>query len=699
MQRGTRVSDAEAFLDTYRDTLRQEVGHGGWPLELLAVYEPESCLKHSGTREVYLATDRRTGGKVILRATDLEDDGEVDPYDSPHVGPDGNRGVGGPTDAEYRILSRLDFPGIPKTYGTFVKDGRSYLAREYFDGQPLDQVIARGTMQPPQIYAIARQLCAILEYLHTQNPPVIHRDIKPQNIIARMDGSIGLTDFGIARIYKEGSSSDTSFAGTTHYAPPEQYGFAQSSGQTDIYALGIVLIYLATGNPGRQNLARRIPDASLRGLIEKCVALDPKDRFRNVRQVVRRIDAMKTRRLRLAAGIVTATFALVLVGTGAYLGINVLLDSLSGASGRGSDSPAGDSRGHQPTVNSNAAADYPEDADPLSYESPLVVKSTGATMLYDYNNDGNLDGNINSGGFAVGDGMHFFIVDQDIPNFYGEELEYLYRIDQEGAMPEMIYESPWIDSLNIYGSSVYFGCTEGLMRYDIYDEEMNLLTDAFVHCLFFDNGKLYYLRIEGDGCTLRTIGTDGKNDRQVVNRTLPYTDAWYSFCDGTLYYTVPEEGSRLYACDLSTGIETMLLDKRVAEFSICNGNIYFVDKGADDTLQRMNLASGAITALSPYEYYQLNATPKGLFAVNRVGVNALRDPSITDEEEYRLEAMDGNGDNIRIIRKGYIDSYCLANGWIFYLSNQDRFVLRMMRLDGTDDQRFDPQVALPIAAE
>jgi hypothetical protein len=660
------MSDADAFLGTYKDALKQEVETGGWPSEFSGIYAPESCLKHSGDKKVYLVIDRRTGGRAILRASDLDANERAD--------------------VEYQILSRLDFPGVPKAYGIFVRDGRSYLSREYFSGEPLDQVIARGTMQTAQIYATARQLCAILEYLHTQVPPVIHRDIKPQNIIMRSDGTIGLTDFGIARTYKEGSSSDTSFAGTMPYAPPEQYGFAQSSAQTDIYALGIVLIYLATGSPNRQDLARRIPDASLRGLIEKCIALDPKDRFQNVGQVVKRIDSMKTRKLRLAAGILAAVFALILVGVGAYLGITTMLDSLR-------DIPSDLS-----VAGNDVVPDYPEGSDPLTYENPLIAKSTGAAMLYDYNNDGNLDGNLNNEGFAVGNGLWFFIIDQDVSNEYGGELDHLYRIDDEEAVPEKLYESSWIDSLNIYDHNVYFGCAEGLMRYDGYEEEMNLLTGGDVRRVFFDDGKLYYLQGESNNCTLRTIGTDGRGDRQVIDHAISYTDACFSFCDGVFYYTVPEEGSRLYAYDLSAGTETVFLNRRVEEFSICNGNIYFVYKGVNDTLLRMNIDSGTIVELSPYAYYQINASPKGLFAVNCVGLNSIMDPSITDEGKFRLEVMDGNGGNIHAIRTGYIGNYCLANDWIFYYSEQDGFALRMMRLDGMDDQLFDPEKALSAPA-
>ena len=293
------MSDVQSFLDSYKENLVQEVSQGAWPTEVLSYYRPESCLKYTDSKKVYLVTDVRTGGRAVLRVSEL--------------------GTGEGADAEHAILSRLNYPGIPRSYGLLVKDGRSYLAREYFEGEPLDQVVKRGVFPAAQIYHIARQICAILDFLHAQNPPVIHRDIKPQNIILRPDGSIGLTDFGIARTYKEGYDSDTHYYGTMPYAPPEQYGYSQSSPQTDIYALGIVLIYLATGSPDRQNLSKRIPDSHLRSLIETCIAFDPADRFQNVKQLVKRIKARKRYPLRVGAIITSASLALVLLGLGIWL--------------------------------------------------------------------------------------------------------------------------------------------------------------------------------------------------------------------------------------------------------------------------------------------------------------------------------------------------------------------------------------------
>jgi serine/threonine protein kinase len=298
------MGDAAEFLSGYQRTLETEVAKVELPPQLFELFQFESCLKHKDGKEVYLVIDRRTGGRAILRSTAVD--------------------AGDKADAEYQILYRLDYPGIPKTFGSFIADKRSYIVREYFVGHPLDAVIAQGVMSAEQIFPLARSLCAILGYLHAQTPPVIHRDIKPQNIILLPNGAVGLTDFGIARTFKPGSDSDTQYVGTLPYAPPEQYGYAQSTGQTDIYALGIVLIYLATGSPNRQNLTAKITDKRLLDLIQKCIAFDPANRFRTVGQIVNWIDHPPRERKRFAAYAVAAVLALALVAGGVFSTIKLL---------------------------------------------------------------------------------------------------------------------------------------------------------------------------------------------------------------------------------------------------------------------------------------------------------------------------------------------------------------------------------------
>ena len=92
-----------------------------------------------------------------------------------------------------------------------------------------------------EVLDIGLQLCIVLDYLHSQQPPIVFRDLKPANIIRTPTGKIYLIDFGIARYFKPGQAKDTVALGSLGYAAPEQYGKAQTTPRADIYSLGAVL--------------------------------------------------------------------------------------------------------------------------------------------------------------------------------------------------------------------------------------------------------------------------------------------------------------------------------------------------------------------------------------------------------------------------------------------------------------------------
>jgi serine/threonine protein kinase len=119
------------------------------------------------------------------------------------------------------------------------------VVRQYVRGVPLNRLRERLTRD--QAVAVAIQLCGVLRYLHEQTPPVIHRDIKPQNIILSDDGLATLIDFGISRYYDKNARSDTVCFGTQEFAPPEQYGFSQTDCRADIFSLGVLLGWMLTG--------------------------------------------------------------------------------------------------------------------------------------------------------------------------------------------------------------------------------------------------------------------------------------------------------------------------------------------------------------------------------------------------------------------------------------------------------------------
>lgn len=122
--------------------------------------------------------------------------------------------------------------------------------------------------------------------LHGCDPPVIHRDLKPQNIVLTPEGNLFLIDLGTVRAYREGVSHDTEFIGTRETAAPEQYGYRQTDCRTDIYALGVIYLYLLTGSMELLNTKAlsQVPD-DCRSIIEKCTRMEPKERYASACQL------------------------------------------------------------------------------------------------------------------------------------------------------------------------------------------------------------------------------------------------------------------------------------------------------------------------------------------------------------------------------------------------------------------------------
>ncbi len=198
------------------------------------------------------------------------------------------------------LLAKLDYEGLPKQKETFENERILITVREYVEGIPLSRYAKESELSENEIVRICAAICDILAYLHHREEPIIHRDIKPQNIIIRPDGGVSLIDFDIARVYRSGHDTDTMFFGTLAYAPPEQYGFSQTDARTDIYSLGILLRWLLTGST-KENKNVKIY-RPLAKIIEKCTAFAPKERFSDVTQVKKALLKAnpKSQRIRIA---------------------------------------------------------------------------------------------------------------------------------------------------------------------------------------------------------------------------------------------------------------------------------------------------------------------------------------------------------------------------------------------------------------
>ena len=170
-------------------------------------------------------------------------------------------------------------PNMPRIYEAIEDNGQLIVIESFINGKTLlQQMIDQGPFPISKVKNIGIQLCSILEHLHSMG--IVHRDIKPENIIYDDNGTVTLLDLDAAKVYKRGESQDTKFIGTREYAAPEQYGFGASSPITDIYAMGVLLNVMATGEYPRIKLTS---DPDLRDIVRLCTQLDQKNRFLSVK--------------------------------------------------------------------------------------------------------------------------------------------------------------------------------------------------------------------------------------------------------------------------------------------------------------------------------------------------------------------------------------------------------------------------------
>lgn len=180
-------------------------------------------------------------------------------------------------------MKTLSHKGLPVFMDEFQNDDFVCIVREYVEGTPLDRYTDGRKLTHTQAVTLCIKLCDILIYLHGFAPPIIHRDVKPQNIIVRDNGEICLIDFDIARTYDAEAKTDTQFVGTRTYAPPEQYGFSQTDCRTDVYSLGVLLRFLLTGNEDAKK--SEIANKRLSRIVCRCTAFSPEERFPNAAAV------------------------------------------------------------------------------------------------------------------------------------------------------------------------------------------------------------------------------------------------------------------------------------------------------------------------------------------------------------------------------------------------------------------------------
>jgi serine/threonine-protein kinase len=245
-------------------------------------YELKDVVGTGGMSTVYCAHDtllERDVALKLLHEHHSRDDGYVERFRH-----------------EARAVAQLSHPNVVTVIDRGEEDGRQYIVFEYVDGENLKQLVARGPLPVRRVLGLGLEIGGALAFAHAQG--LVHRDVKPQNVLLPAEGPAKVTDFGIARSLDAVGRTETgTVLGTSHYIAPEQARGERVDTKTDVYSFGCVLFEMLTGavpydgdsfltvalrhvNDPIPSVLERRPDCPLRlaGVVERCLAKEPSER-------------------------------------------------------------------------------------------------------------------------------------------------------------------------------------------------------------------------------------------------------------------------------------------------------------------------------------------------------------------------------------------------------------------------------------
>lgn len=247
-------------------------------------YEILKLIGQGGMSKVYLAMDKRLNKQWAVK--EIEKKARDKNYEI----------IFQSAIAEANMIKRLDHPSLPRIVDIIEYEDFIYVIMDYIEGEPLSKILDEYGAQPQDLVIDwAKQICEVLDYLHTCTPAIIYRDMKPANVMLKPDGNLKLIDFGIAREYKEQNLADTVSLGTKGYAAPEQFGGkGQTDPRTDVYCLGVTLYHLVTGQNPCEPPYELYPirhwnpqlSGGLERIIQKCTQLNPEDRYQSCAELL-----------------------------------------------------------------------------------------------------------------------------------------------------------------------------------------------------------------------------------------------------------------------------------------------------------------------------------------------------------------------------------------------------------------------------
>lgn len=234
-------------------------------------YVVEGQLAFGGLSAIYVARQRDGARVVIKEAVVPADASEETPHKATEL-----------FQREALLLQNLEHPGIARVFDHFVENSRNYMVLEYIPGKDLRQLVTNcGAQQLDTVMHWAREVANIMIYLHGIDPPIVHRDLTPDNLVLRNDGTITLIDFGAANHFI-GTATGTMVGKQSYMAPEQLRGKAHL--RSDIYSFGATLYFLLTGKDPEPLTQSQVKEENphisddIADLIARCTSLDSDER-------------------------------------------------------------------------------------------------------------------------------------------------------------------------------------------------------------------------------------------------------------------------------------------------------------------------------------------------------------------------------------------------------------------------------------
>ena len=266
--------------------------------KLLPQYEIESLLGYGGMGAVYKgkqkSLDRAVAIKILPPGLEEEDASYIERFKN-----------------EARVMAKFTHPAIVAVYDFGeTSEGQLYIVMEFVDGTDVQKMLhAQGRLPPEHALAVTAHVCDALAYAHKNG--VIHRDIKPANVLINMEGAVKVADFGLAKADEAGSSGITKTGmamGTPDYVAPETLVMGVDvDGRADLYAVGVMLYAMLTGNVPRgafKPASIQVPgtDPRFDKIVQKAMQMDREERYQSAAEIRRDLDVILTMPLVQAGG-------------------------------------------------------------------------------------------------------------------------------------------------------------------------------------------------------------------------------------------------------------------------------------------------------------------------------------------------------------------------------------------------------------